>query len=152
MQHKTLCEWPCWYNSGVHIEFEWIRKGMHFQINNLQWLFATWSLQTRWLVKCTFESAVQIPSFSFILILGAVGCGAGFRWFCLEDQMFDMSTVIHQLNLSWCGHTVAQSHFLFPFLTLLVVLLANLSQVVPTNRLCLFGLSVFVPDVLATYD
>lgn len=31
MQHKTLCENDCLDNSGIRIEFEWIRKGMDFK-------------------------------------------------------------------------------------------------------------------------
>lgn len=40
MQRNTLCANGHLGSSGIHIEFEWIRKGLHFQINNPEWLFA----------------------------------------------------------------------------------------------------------------
>lgn len=40
LQHRTICENGHLANSLSKLEFEWIRKGMHFQINSPEWLFA----------------------------------------------------------------------------------------------------------------
>lgn len=40
LQHRTISENGHLANSLPQLEFEWIRKGMHFQIDNPEWLFA----------------------------------------------------------------------------------------------------------------
>lgn len=111
-----MWEWPSW--SWWYTHRIWMDKKRY-----------ALSKQQTWMVICRVHCHKIISNmmigkvhiwisstntlFLFILILGASDCRTGFKWFCLEDQVFDTSTVIHHLNLSWCGNTVQPHFFLF---------------------------------------
>lgn len=147
MQHKTLCKNGIFFSSGIHIEFEWIRKGMLIQINNLDgYLPCTLPQDYINLTGLHIWISCSNTLFLFILILRVEDCRIGVKSFCLEGQILDMSTVIHHLNLSWCGVTVAQPHLLFSYLIQVCCLPTCAKWNLTTAIICIFVWFVYFHD------